>query len=718
MRRTCTCFMVMATVAVQAGEIFIVPFEKASEDKQDGSKKNPFTSLVQARDAIRTAKKAGSQEPWNVHLKKGIYPVSETIVFEPADSGTADAPVIYKGAGSKTIISGGITLTGWKEIEDGTWEADLPLNPDGSPLYFEALYVNNRRAVRSRHPDTGFLNPEDVTQTGLDGKATKKGPAKAELTAKSGELDLIRKIPQNELKYAQVIVHHKWDTTRRIITGFDAATGTISTQGGIWKSWNKWQKSSMYYVENLRSAFNQPGEWFYDGVNKKVKYHPLPKERLNRSELIAPRPGLIALIHFKGDIKNKTFVKNIRFENMALFYTDSPRRKDQLEKAGFTKEFIGDLNKPGPTQLEPMQAAARTEPAIQADGAHNITFKECELSHIGEYGIWFRSGCISNRFQNCIISDLGSGGIRLGATGSEGCKPPAAGVSTNTSPWCSAYNVVDNCIIKSGGRFHASGVAVWIGSSADNQITHNDISDFYYTGVSVGWVWGYSGSFAQRNSICWNRIYNIGQKALGDMGGVYTLGTSFGTKICNNVIYDIDSYTYGGWGLYTDEGSEGILMENNLVYNTKDGSFHQHYGRNNIIRNNILCDSREYQVAATRKEKHCSFIFERNIVCWDKGPVFKPHTTEKQVEWKDNIWYMSSGPIDFEGKTFAEWQKSGCDKDGFEADPQFENPSKCNFKIHSGSPAEKIGFVEFDYNKAGNYNKQKSWKWSLLNLFR
>ncbi len=708
-------YLVLLAAAAQAGELYVVPPTQGKAE-QDGSKRHPFTSIVQARDAIRKTKESGISEPWTVYLSKGVHPIPETIQFEPVDSGSADTPVIYRGKGKQTVLSGGIQINGWQKDDSGYWTANIPADASGTPLYFETLYVNDRRAVRSRFPDTGFLVPHDTVQRVHTNVATKIKYAQASIQAKESELDLLKNVSQAELKFAQIIVHHKWDTTRRIITGFDADNGTVMTQGGLWKPWNKWTTSSMYYLENVRSAFDQPGEWYYDGVNGKVLYRPLPNEKPENSSFTVARPGLICLIRFAGDIANTNFVKNISFIDMSMSYTDSPRREDQMKIAVFPEDFIGATDKPGPTQFEPQQAAARTEPAIFADGAHNITFENCELTHLGEYGIWFRSGCVSNRIQSCRIFDIGAGGIRIGATGSEGAKPPPAGVSTNTTGWCSSHNIIDNCVINRGGRFHAAGVAVWIGNSADNQVTHNDISDFFYTGVSIGWVWGYSGSFAQRNSVCYNRIYNIGQRALGDMGGVYTLGTSFGTKVCNNVIFDIDSYTYGGWGLYTDEGSEGILMENNLVYNTKDGSFHQHYGRNNIIRNNILCNSREYQVAASRKEKHCSFIFERNIIYWNKGPAFKPHTTEKSIVWRNNIWFMKSGSIDFEGKTFAEWQQSGCDENGREADPLFKNMEKNDFRLKTKSPALQLGFIEFEPSKAGLHtpHRKKSWFWQLF----
>src|SRR6185295_12094786 len=114
------------------------------------------------------------------------------------------------------------------------------------------------------------------------------------------------------------------------------------------------------------------------------------------------------------------------------------------------------------------------------------------------------------------------------------------------------------------------------------------------------------------NTILCNEVERIGARevggepALGDMAGIYTLGTQNGTVIRNNYFHDIAGRSIA-WGIYFDEGSTGIVAENNLVLRTTHGGFHQHYGRDNVVRNNVFAQGRDAQLWKTRREEHRAF---------------------------------------------------------------------------------------------------------------
>ena len=187
-----------------------------------------------------------------------------------------------------------------------------------------------------------------------------------------------------------------------------------------------------------------------------------------------------------------------------------------------------------------------------------------------------------------------------------------------------------------------------------NRILHNDIHDFSYTGVSVGWTWGYGPALAQNTLVAYNRIYNIGRGLLSDMGGIYTLGSQQGSVLSHNLIHNVQTFDYGGWGIYPDEGTTGLTVRDNVVYGCKSAGFHQHYGKDNVIENNIFALNGEAQLARTRAEDHLSFTFAHNIVFWTQGSLLHGNWTGGQVALDDNLyWNAGGGAVTFDGKTLA-----------------------------------------------------------------
>jgi parallel beta-helix repeat protein len=247
-----------------------------------------------------------------------------------------------------------------------------------------------------------------------------------------------------------------------------------------------------------------------------------------------------------------------------------------------------------------------------------------------------------------------------------------------------------------------SAVGVLSMNSFENTISHNHIHHLYYTGISAGWVWGYSPSVSKGNAIEHNYIHHIGQKMLSDMGAIYTLGAQPGGVIRGNHIHDVDSWSYGGWGIYTDEGSSNILIENNLVYRTKTGGFHQHYGKENTVRNNIFALMTQDMLQNSRAEPHLGFTFEKNIVYSAGAKMLGNNWTGTNFKLANNLYFDTTTPAPkFAGVSFEDWKKKGHDEGSQLADPLFENPAKDDFRLKPDSPALKLGFQPFDATKAG-----------------
>jgi hypothetical protein len=587
--------------------------------------------------------------------------------------------------GAKPVVSGGRPIAGWKEVTvqgKKLWAAGIPSARDGK-WYFRELWVNGQRATRARHPNRGYLGIAE-----LPDKAGEWTQGQTRFRFREGDLKAWGSITN-----AEVVAMAKWVESRLPVAGVDEKERIVTFSK---RSVFGLEPGDLYYAEGAFEFLDEPGEWYLDASTGTLYYMPRPGEQIAEVQAIAP--VLPQVVRFEGKPEAGHFVERIVVRGLTFSHTEwcfpegFHRGKNKPEVSPEPKAEVGGF----------AQAAVGVPGAVWGEGVCDCVFEDCRFSSVGNYGLELARGCQRNRIIQCEFSDLGAGGLKIGETSIRDQAAEQTG-----------GNEISGCHIHDGGKMFASGIGIWIGQSPSNRILHNLIHDFYYTGISIGWTWGYGPALATNNTVTLNHVHHIGVKSdgdgpiLSDMGGIYTLGKQPGTTVRNNLWHDIAGIRYGGWGIYFDEGSSGIVAESNVVYRTTHGGFHQHYGETNVFRNNILAFGRDQQIQRSRPEPHVSFSFVTNIVYFDSGTLLTGNWDGDENYKMDWNLYFDARPdakpdqVRVGPCTWEKWQERGHDQHSLVADPLFLAPRENDFRLQPSSPAFKLGFQSIDLSHVG-----------------
>ncbi len=690
-------FTTIITFAQAQTSVFYVAPD--GNDENPGTKEAPFTTLQRAQEAIRNLKKQDEiEQSATVYLRGGYYFLEKPLLLTPEDAGTEKAPVTYRAFENETpILSGGKKITGWKKGQGNMWTVTLPEVKNGD-WKFRQLYVNGELRHRARMPDKGFFT---VAGFPCGGSKVHYHTDCQQFEFAPGDINPA----WTNLEDVEVIVYHFWTDSHLPIESIDTTTNVVTFKHKAGKVFTDdfSDKGARYIIENVKEGLDQPGEWYLDTKTGVLSYIPLPGEDMESAEVIAPVTP--EFIRMEGKPLSLQFVEHLSFEGISFMYTN------------------WDLS---PGNSNDRQGSASVPAAITLTGARHCRFHNCTVKNIGTFAFEVDEGSTHNQFTFNEISYLAAGGFRINGDTEEGHPLLRTG-----------FNVISDNTLHHYGETFPSAVGVLLMQTEGNRVTHNHIHHGWYTGISIGWEWGYQRSISRDNVVAYNHIHDIGQGLLSDMGAIYTLGVSPGTVIRNNLIHDVNSHHYGGWGIYNDEGSTHILIENNIVYNTKFSAYNIHFAKEITVRNNIFALAQENQLSRSRTEPHKSVFFENNIVYWKEGKLLqkdwedKPYTfhfhpkNEKgtrevsstfDIDW--NLYFNPTLPkdsVNFGSNSWSEWQARGKDEHSMYADPQFVDAENYDFRLKEESPAFQLGFRSIDMSRLGPRKPEEVLKTQKIN---
>ena len=573
-----TAICILCSHWLLADEIWISP---KGSDFNDGTRQSPKATLTsalrQAREWRRTEDNR-IQGGITIYMEGGTYAFHEPVFIRPEDSGTKESPTVIRSVGDeKVILSGGISINGWKK-QGKVWVADVPAF-NGRPLDFRQLWVNGKKAVRAR-------DVEDFEKMNRICSVDEKNEI-LYVPAVS-----IRRLIDNKgnlkAKYAEMVLHQMWCVANlRIrsveVQGDSAAIRFHQPESRI-QFEHPWPRpmvttdghNSAFYLTNARELQDVPGEWYHDIDARKVYYYPREGEKMQEAEVIVP--AVETLVRVEGTVDRP--VCHIRFEKITFSYTTWMRPSEKGHVPLQAGMYLTDgyridpkmqrdyLNHP----LDNQGWLGRPAAAVRVAAARQVDFERCQFEHLGSTGLDYEEAVQGGVVRGCLFRDIAGNGLLVGSFSPAAHETHLPYDPADRREVCTQQQI-NNCYFTEIGNEDWGCLAIAAGYVGDVNIEHNEISEVPYSGISLGWGWTQTVNCMRNNRVHANLIHHYA-KHMYDVAGIYTLGSqpkSYVTENCVHSIYkpgyvhDPNHWFY----LYTDEGSSFITVRDNWTEGEK-----------------------------------------------------------------------------------------------------------------------------------------------------
>jgi hypothetical protein len=548
-----------------------------------------YETLTEAVEAARSRREGAVT--CRIVVAGGTHFITTPVCLDARDSGLS----IEGAPGETAILCGGRPIAGWRVAEDGLWVAEVPKVREGG-WNFRVLIMNGRWCDRARWPEEGWHQHRN------EAAAAPAWQRESGTSYDYADFTTLVYDPADlganfDPRNAEIRVYHSWDESLVRVLAVDPAAHTLTLHPPCIYPPGTFAHRE-YVIFNTRDGLTRPGQWLLDRTAGQVVYWPLPGERPEEAEAVAPYAESILQLHGSDEAP----VRDVVIRNLTFTAT----------RSYLTNENLRDLVAPSNAELaESMGIGGRNSAgAISLQHAQHCTLAGLALRQIGGQAIKARD-VRGLRVLGCQVADIGAAGIALrhGQT----------------------IELMDNRLERVGRLFPSTnGIIV---SDADHvSIHHNEIHETPYVGISL--------NTCRHGSICSNRISRVMQE-IDDGAGIYL---SFGEHIimrANHVSDLTDSVRYERnirHAYYFDVGCKHGLLQGNLAERCSSFS-HTHMAEHITICDNVfIADG--HGAISFRRSSDCHFV--RNIVQVEHDLTL--HDVEAQIVDR-NVLFTRQGRL-------------------------------------------------------------------------